>query len=131
MARCSAALAREIQMGRWCASGAHSCQSSVGQGTAVTKRSAEEWWEEGIQLFNEEKYFECHEAWEEIWKLSSGEEKTFLQGMIQAAVAILHSKRGNAEGASSLREKSQGKLETLPDEYRGIELAEFRTKLEK
>ena len=97
----------------------------------MTKRSAEEWWEEGVQLFNEEKYFECHEAWEEIWKLSSGEEKTFLQGMIQAAVAILHSKRGNPDGASSLLEKSRVKLDPLPERYRGIELAEFRTKLGK
>jgi Domain of unknown function (DUF309) len=40
---------------------------------------------EGINLFNNGKFFECHEAWEEVWKRSAGDEKLFYQGIIQAA----------------------------------------------
>ena len=40
-----------------------------------------------------------------MWKRSDGETKLFYQGLIQAAVAILHAQRGNLEGARSLYEK--------------------------
>ena len=77
-------------------------------------KSATESFEEGIDLFNEGKFFECHEAWEEVWKRSSGEEKLFYQGIIQAAVAILHAQRGNLTGAASLYGKASAKLDHLP-----------------
>ena len=93
--------------------------------------SPEEYFEEGIELFNAGKYFECHEAWEEVWKRSYGEEKLFLQGLIQAAVAILHSQRGNLEGAATLYRKACAKLDSLPIEHRTLKLGEFRDALRK
>ena len=88
-------------------------------------------YEEGIRLFNEERFFECHEAWEEAWKRSAGAEKLYYQGMIQAAVAILHARRGNLEGARTLYEKASVKLDPLPAEYAGIALGEFRGDIAK
>ncbi len=85
--------------------------------------------ERGIELFNEGRYFECHEVWEEAWKRSVGDEKLFVQGMIQAAVAILHAERGNFEGAASLYDKSRAKLDPLPAEYAGVALGELRAAL--
>ena len=61
-----------------------------------------DFFENGIDLFNEGRFFECHEAWEEVWKRSDGEQKLFYQGLIQAAVAILHAQRGNLQGARSM-----------------------------
>jgi predicted metal-dependent hydrolase len=86
---------------------------------------------EGIDLFNAGQFFECHEAWEEVWKRSDGVEKLFYQGMIQAAVAILHAQRGNFEGARSLWSKASEKLDPLPREHHGIALGEFRDALGK
>jgi predicted metal-dependent hydrolase len=77
-------------------------------------------------LFNNGQFFECHEAWEEIWKRSDGDEKLFYQGIIQAAVAILHAQRGNPDGARSLLEKSLTKLNAMPAEHMGIALGELR-----
>ena len=88
-----------------------------------------DFYEQGIDLFNQGRYFECHEAWEEIWKRSDGEEKLFYQGLIQAAVAILHAQRGNLEGARSLHQKAREKLDPLADEHMGIALGEMRTAL--
>ncbi len=90
-----------------------------------------EFYEEGIDLFNRGRFFDCHEAWEQVWLRAEGVEKLFYQGIIQAAVAILHAERGNLEGARSLSEKAREKLEPLPAKYMGIALDEFRGALEK
>ncbi len=73
-----------------------------------------ELFEQGIDLFNQGKFFECHEAWEEVWKRSAGGQKLFYQGIIQAAVAILHAQRGNLSGAASLYAKAAAKLVRYP-----------------
>lgn len=86
---------------------------------------------EGIALFNDGRFFECHEAWEEVWKRSRGEEKRFYQGLIQAAVAILHAQRGNRDGARRLYEKARAKLDPLPAEHAGIALGRFREDLKQ
>ena len=94
-------------------------------------KSIPDLYEEGIRLFNDERFFECHEVWEEAWKRSAGAEKVYYQGMIQAAVAILHARRGNIEGARTLYAKARSKLDELPAEYAGIALGEFRDDIAK
>ena len=83
-------------------------------------------YEKGIDLFNQGRFFECHEAWEEVWKRADGEVKLFYQGLIQAAVAILHAQRGNLEGAQSLYEKASAKLDSIPTEHMGLAIGELR-----
>jgi predicted metal-dependent hydrolase len=94
-------------------------------------RSIEEFFQQGIDLFNEGRFFESHEAWEQAWLRSGGMEKLFYQGLIQAAAAILHAQRGNLEGAKSLWAKAIDKLGPLPDGYGGIALDELRRALAK
>jgi predicted metal-dependent hydrolase len=88
-------------------------------------------WTDGIELFNAGRFFDCHEVWEEVWKRASGAEKLFYQGMIQAAVAILHAQRGNQRGARSTWDKARAKLEPLPAEHMGIALSELRTAVDE
>jgi predicted metal-dependent hydrolase len=90
-------------------------------------REGEKRFEEGVELFNAGRFFECHEAWEEVWKHRVGAEKLFLQGMIQASAALLHVERGNRTGAESLYAKARAKLDRFPDDYMGLALGEFRT----
>jgi len=92
-------------------------------------KSAAEHYEKGIELFNAGQFFECHEAWEEVWKRSEGETKLFYQGIIQAAVAILHAQRGNLAGAASLYAKASAKLDQLPSEHMSLALGELRDAL--
>lgn len=91
--------------------------------------SAGELWSEGVRLFNEGRYFDCHEVWEILWKRSSGAEKLFYQGMIQAAAALLHAERGELGGARSTWTKARDKLDGLPREYHGIALGDFRSEV--
>ncbi|HVA79313.1 MAG TPA: DUF309 domain-containing protein [Candidatus Binataceae bacterium] len=89
-----------------------------------------QWFDEGIALFNAGRFFDCHEAWEELWKHSHGADKRFYQGLIQAAVAILHAQRGNREGAAKLYAKAREKLAGFPDSHLGLAIAEFSRALE-
>jgi uncharacterized protein len=92
-------------------------------------KSAADWYEEGIALFNAGRFFECHEAWEQVWLRADRDTKLFYQGMIQAAVAILHAERGNLAGARSLYAKAREKLDALPAAHMGIALGELRDAL--
>ena len=65
----------------------------------------------GINLFNEQRFFEAHEEWEEEWRLmTEGEDKTFFQGLIFAAAAFLHYTRRECTGAKELLNRSISSL---------------------
>jgi predicted metal-dependent hydrolase len=97
----------------------------------MTPQPHVDFYEHGIDLFNQGRFFECHEAWEEIWKRSDGELKLFYQGLIQAAVAILHAQRGNLEGARSLYQKASANLDSIPHEHMGLAIGELRVELSR
>ena len=77
---------------------------------------------DGISLFNEQRYFEAHEVWEDLWKRAEGRDKLFYQGLIQCAVSLEHMKRGNASGARSLFRRCQKRLAPLPPVYLQLEI---------
>jgi hypothetical protein len=54
----------------------------------------------GVRFFNDGDFFEAHEVWEGLWLETSGPERRFYQGLIQAAVALYHFGNGNLRGAS-------------------------------
>lgn len=87
----------------------------------------EEQYREGIRLFNEEDFFECHEVFEELWSESLGDDKKFLQGMIQAAVALFHFGNENFGGAKKLYNSARQRLQPLGEQYMGIDLSRFVT----
>ena len=92
------------------------------------KYDPEDWenYHKGIRYFNREKFFEAHEAWEEIWKRTTDEEdKQFLQGLIQAAAYLVHIQKG--ESGSDLYEKSSEKLQSFRGGYWGANVNEFLT----
>jgi predicted metal-dependent hydrolase len=80
----------------------------------------------GLDLFNAREYFDAHEVWEDVWRAAPVEEKKFLQGLIQAAVALHHHSRGNLEGARSLLDRAQRNLLDYPDSYAGMNLPAVR-----
>ena len=64
----------------------------------------------GIELFNREQFYECHDVLEEIWLEEVGEERLFLQGMIQVAVAFYHYQNGKRGAARSMLKLALEKL---------------------
>jgi len=77
----------------------------------------------GIELFNQQRFYDAHEVWEDVWRESVGHEKKFLQGLIQAAVALHHHSTGNMVGACSLLERSRRNLAIYPEDFGEIRLA--------
>ncbi len=80
---------------------------------------------EGIRLFNEEDFFECHEVLEELWSETLGREKKFYQGLIQAAVALFHFGNENLGGARKLYQASREKLDPFRPLFQGLDVDKF------
>jgi uncharacterized protein len=84
---------------------------------------------EGLRCYREQRYFDAHEHWEDVWRSWQGPEKSFLQALIQIAVAMHHAQQGNRVGASSLLGRALHRLEGLPVVYAGVEVEPLRASL--
>ena len=71
----------------------------------------------GINFFNGGRYFEAHEAWEAMWRVTRGPLRLFYQGLVQAAVGLHHLERGNVNGAQAQLQKAISKLEQYPTRF--------------
>jgi predicted metal-dependent hydrolase len=80
--------------------------------------------EKGIALFNDQKFWHAHEAWERDWLQASGEEKRFLQGLIQLAAAYHHVQRRTYRGGVRLFDAALRKLEGFADDHLGVNRTE-------
>jgi uncharacterized protein len=89
--------------------------------SSVPDRIDEATLDKGIALFNQQRFFAAHEVWEIAWKKAQGQEKVFLQCLIQIAAALLHAERGNWRGAEALGNKARSKLGGLPLHVAGIQ----------
>ena len=74
----------------------------------------------GIRLFNEHKFFDAHEVLEDVWRAAPPEQKKFLQGLIQLAVALHHHSTGNTVGAASVLKRAARNLSCETTDRRGI-----------
>ena len=79
--------------------------------------------EEGIQLFNQGQFFDCHEVLEEVWLEVPGDQKKFLQGLIQVAVAFHHLRHKNPRGARRLLAAGVEKLSGFGREQDSVDVA--------
>lgn len=75
----------------------------------------------GVAFFNKQEFWLAHEAWEEIWLHATGDERIFLQGLIQLAAAYHHVKRGTLRGAPRLFDAALQKLGRVPNGYRDLD----------
>jgi len=78
----------------------------------------------GRSAFNERRFFEAHELWEEAWLGAGGEDKRGLQGLIQLA-ASLHkaAEVGSASGCVRLAEASLAKLRGADGRGLGLDVS--------
>jgi uncharacterized protein len=76
----------------------------------------------GARYFDEGRFFEAHDVWEELWMETTGRARVFYQGMIQAAIAYYHASNNNAKGAAHLMTRSIEKLEQCTPSLEGVDL---------
>jgi uncharacterized protein len=84
----------------------------------------------GVRLFNEQEFFACHDALEELWTDTLGPEREFYQGLIHAAVALFHFGEGNLGGARRMYGSARRYLEPYRPWHLGIDLERFLADLQ-
>ncbi|HEX6097162.1 MAG TPA: DUF309 domain-containing protein [Thermoanaerobaculia bacterium] len=85
----------------------------------------------GVALFNAQKFWHAHEAWERDWLRAEGDLKTFLQGLIQLAAAYHHVQRGTFRGGVRLFDAALAKLAPYPVHFLGVDREEAVTSAKK
>lgn len=65
----------------------------------------------GIELFNAQKYWECHEDLEHHWLEEAGPLRNVYWAIIQVAAAMIHYRDGNIIGARGLIFKAKQKFD--------------------
>lgn len=78
---------------------------------------------EGIRLFNDGEYYECHEAIEHEWHAETRPIRRLYQGILQIGVGFLHAKRGNYNGALLLLNDGIEKVSDFTPHCLGIDTA--------
>ena len=81
-------------------------------------------------LFNDQKWYEAHDAFEEIWNYLDGDERQVIQGILQVSVSQFHLSRGNLNGATILLGEGLGRIKTRTKINLGIDLESFCRSLE-
>ena len=79
--------------------------------------------QEGVRLFNQREFFECHEVLEAEWTPERGPRRLFLQSLIHVAVGFYHHGRGNPAGATRQLRKALRKLGGYLPACEGIDTA--------
>jgi uncharacterized protein len=79
--------------------------------------------QKGIDEFNQQLFFECHETLEEIWLEEHGEDRRFYQGVIQIAAGYFKWQQGVPAGALKLWRMGLEKIEPYGPVYLGVDLA--------
>ena len=83
---------------------------------------------DGIFYFNNERFWECHEALEGAWKQSIGDEKELIQGLILVAAALVHYQKDEDTICLSVLGRALKKLDDKSGQYYQINVDRVKQK---
>ena len=86
---------------------------------------------DGIFYFNNERFWESHEAFEGVWKKCIGREKELVQGIILLAVAFAHAQKNEDSIGIGMLQRSIEKLGDSPSMYATIDIDRIRKKIKE
>ncbi|MBD2666945.1 hypothetical protein B6N60_03440 [Richelia sinica FACHB-800] len=86
----------------------------------------QEFWQ-GVEQFNSEQFYACHDTLEALWIEAIEPEKTFYQGILQIAVGLYHLGNRNWRGAMILLGEGRNRLRRYPSIFAGINVEELLT----
>ncbi|MGI0072455.1 MAG: DUF309 domain-containing protein [Nitrosotalea sp.] len=78
--------------------------------------------------FNNERFWECHEVLEGVWKKAYEGEKDLVQGIILVAAAFVHYQKNENEICLSIMNRAMEKLKSATGIYHDINVDEFKRK---
>lgn len=77
----------------------------------------------GIDQFNEGLFFEAHDTWEEIWRLTLNKRREqFYRALIQSAVTLELLRRGRAVGVRQVFVTCQELFQPFPPVFMGLDI---------
>ena len=85
---------------------------------------------EGIDLFNQERFWEAHEVLEEIWHPATGVDRDTIQGLILTAAAFVHYQKNEKSVCVSILGRAREKLGT-PDQFKGLDTGNLKASIER
>ena len=86
---------------------------------------------DALNLFNNQKWYEAHDAFEDIWNTLDGDERQIIQGILQVSVSQFHLSKGNLNGATILLGEGLGRIKNRTNIDLGIDLESFCKCLEE
>jgi len=81
---------------------------------------------EGISYFNNERFWECHEILEGVWKNCNGNEKFLVQGLILVAAGLVHYQKDEDSICVSIFNRALEKLENSSGNYYNIDIDKIK-----
>ncbi len=81
-------------------------------------------------LFNSERYWECHEVLEGLWRQKQGEEKSLLQGIILICAGFVHHQKGEEGVALSVLNRGAKQLDVSRVEYGGFDITSMKKQVQ-
>jgi predicted metal-dependent hydrolase len=86
---------------------------------------------QGIEEFNQEEFYACHDTLEALWMEANEPERSFYQGILQIAVGCYHLNNSNVRGAIILLGEGSRRLRHYEEDYGGINLTALRESSQK
>lgn len=77
---------------------------------------------EARALFNEERFWECHEVLEVIWRSAKGRERELVQGLILTAAALVHAQKAQTAVCLSMLQSALEKIGDWTETYYGLDI---------
>ena len=84
---------------------------------------------DGISYFNDERFWECHEVFEGVWKKCYEGERDLLQGIILVAASLVHHQKNENEICISILNRALKKLVNTSGQYHNIDVDGLRKKV--
>ncbi len=74
----------------------------------------------GIEQFNKQNFYGCHDTLEAVWLQCEPMDKNFYQGILQIAVAHYHLSNHNWQGAVTLLGEGIRRLKAFRPDYQSV-----------
>lgn len=79
----------------------------------------------GIEQFNQQEFYACHDTLEALWMEAVEPEKSFYQGILQIAVGFYHLGNQNRRGAIILLGEGMNRLRRYRPEFAELDIAQL------
>ena len=90
----------------------------------MNNRIPDGFWQ-GVEQFNQQEFYACHDTLESLWMDSMQPEKKFYQGVLQIAVGLYHLTNQNWRGAVTLMGEGIYRLDYYRPDYSGINVEQL------